>query len=127
MGCLVSKHLESPRIIRSGNHIMFKPITRRKCPLFFDAQSFLAFMNNSSSHELRQPNPDVDQIPDSDHEPLSPDLPPDIDRRRTVRVPPDQPGLPEDNQPDPPPQADPPQSEPTRLLDSRSDRAPSYR
>jgi hypothetical protein len=54
----------------------------------------------------REPNPDLDPIP----------IPPDQDRGAPIRMPPDQPGLPEEDQPDPPPKGDPSPNEPTRLL-----------
>ena len=72
---------------------------------------------------MREPNPDVDPIPEigpdpnpnSENDPMPPDLPPGIDKDRPVRVPPE-PGFPDDDQPDPPPQGDPPLNEPIRLI-----------
>ena len=54
----------------------------------------------------REPSPDVDHIP----------VPPDADSGAPVIMPPDQPGLPEEDQPDPPPKGDPPSNEPTQLV-----------
>jgi len=56
--------------------------------------------------KTREPSPDVDHIP----------VPPDADSGAPVRMPPDQPGLPEEDQPDPPPKGDSPTNEPTRLV-----------
>ena len=58
---------------------------------------------------MREPNPDVDPSPDigpdpspnSENIPPPSDLPPGIDNDTPVRVPPDHPGLPDDDQPDP--------------------------
>ena len=57
----------------------------------------------SKTHER---SPDLDHIP----------VPPDTDPEAPIRMPPDQPGLPEEDQPDPPPKGDPPPNEPTRLI-----------
>jgi len=59
-------------------------------------------------------NPDVDSPPASPgDEPLP--LPPDVEPQPPVRMPPDQPGVPE-GEPDPLPIGDPVPSEPTRLV-----------
>ncbi|MEK6285907.1 MAG: hypothetical protein AABO57_09230 [Acidobacteriota bacterium] len=73
---------------------------------------------DSDQSRLREPTPDLDHNPDVDHQPPPSDLPPDIDKGRPVRIPPDPPGFPEENQPDPPPEGDPPGNEPTRLFDA---------
>ena len=65
---------------------------------------------------LRESNPDVDQNPDIDSDLDHVPLPPDIDKRAPVKIPPDQPGLPEENQIDPTPEGDPPRKEPVRLI-----------
>ena len=72
---------------------------------------------------MREPNPDVDPVPEigpepnpnSEDIPLPPDIPPGIDDDRPVRVPPDHPDR-QNDQPDPPPVGDPPVDEPTRLI-----------
>lgn len=56
--------------------------------------------------KTREPSPDVDHIP----------VPPDADTGAPVIMPPDQPGLPEEDQPNPTPEGDPPRNEPTRLV-----------
>lgn len=65
---------------------------------------------------FRESNPDVDQNPDIDSDLDHVPLPPDIDKRAPAKIPPDQPGLPEENQIDPPPEGDPPRNEPVRLI-----------
>lgn len=82
------------------------------------AASLGRFRKVMDSHQAREPNPDLDHNPDVDHQPPPSDVPPDIDKGRPIRIPPDQPGLPEENQPDPPPEGDPPSNEPTRLFNS---------
>ena len=50
-------------------------------------------------------NPNIEQPPT-----------PDDDDSIPVRMPPDQPGRSEEDEPDPPPRGDPPNNEPTRIL-----------
>lgn len=56
--------------------------------------------------------------PDIDHQPT----PPDDDVKFPERIPPDQPGRREEGEPDPPPLGDPPNNDPIRVLDGRTDK-----
>lgn len=72
----------------------------------FDREGWRMRSDKELHSETRQPSPDVDHIP----------VPPDTDKGAPVRIPPDQPSLPEEDQPDPPPKGDKPSNEPTRLV-----------
>ena len=78
----------------------------KSCPLFIDSSEAVS----ARERNPRDRNPDVDDIP----------LPPDQRKDAPIRIPPDQPGIPEEDQPDPPPRGDPDVvDEPTRLVASR--------
>ena len=76
----------------------------RPAPCSFLKESDLLFKD--PHNRMPEPTPDVDHIP----------VPPDADHGDPIIMPPDQPGLPEEDQPEPTPKGDPPSNEPTRLV-----------
>jgi len=86
---------------------MFRPDTTANADESMAGESLISGLRSYPYEELRR-----ERNPDVDHQPV----PPDKSERVPVQMPPDQPGTPEEGEPDPPPRRDPPENEPTRVL-----------